>query len=157
ATGGATYLWSTGATTESISVSPSSTTTYSVTAYDESGQYSDTDEVKVSVNAPPTVEAGGNVTINSGDNVTLTATGATTYKWSNGATGASITVSPSTSRTYTVTGISNGCEATDTVRVTVTNTVEVVADAGADQSICAGSSATLTATGGATYLWSTGA
>ncbi|MBA6153568.1 T9SS type A sorting domain-containing protein, partial [Gelidibacter maritimus] len=157
ATGGATYLWSTGATTESISVSPSSTTTYSVTAYDESGQYSDTDEVKVSVNALPTVEAGGNVTINSGDNVTLTATGATTYKWSNGATGASITVSPSTSRTYTVTGISNGCEATDTVRVTVTNTVEVVADAGADQSICAGSSATLTATGGATYLWSTGA
>ncbi|MBO3097921.1 Ig-like domain-containing protein [Gelidibacter pelagius] len=157
ATGGSTYLWSTGATTESISVSPSSTTTYSVTAYDESGQNSDTDEVKVTVNALPAVDAGSNVKINSGESTTLTATGATTYKWSTGSTGSSITVSPTATRTYTVIGTRNGCEVADTVEVTVLNPVEVIADAGVDQSICAGSSATLTATGGSTYLWSTGA
>lgn len=157
ATGGSTYLWNTGATTASITISPSSTTTYSVTAFDSSGKFSDTDEVKVTVNALPAVDAGSNITINSGESATLTATGATSYKWSTGATSASITVSPTTTRTYTVTGTRNGCEVTDTVRVTVLNPVQVIANAGADQSICAGSSVTLTATGGSTYLWSTGA
>ncbi|WP_417370579.1 Ig-like domain-containing protein [Gelidibacter japonicus] len=157
ATGGSTYLWNTGATTASITISPSSTTTYSVTAFDSSGKFSDTDEVKVTVNALPAVDAGSNITINSGESATLTATGATSYKWSTGATSASITVSPTTTRTYTVTGTRNGCEVTDTVRVTVLNPVQVIANAGADQSICAGSSLTLTATGGSTYLWNTGA
>ncbi|MEO5789698.1 T9SS type A sorting domain-containing protein, partial [Gelidibacter sp.] len=157
ASGGSTYLWSTGAKTASITVSPNQTTTYTVTAYDSTGKNSDTDEVKVTVNALPRVDAGSNVTINSGESTTLTATGGTTYKWSTGATTTSITVRPTASQTYTVTGTSNGCEATDTVRVTVVNPVGVTADAGADQSICAGTSATLTATGGSTYLWSTGA
>ncbi|WP_299390935.1 T9SS type A sorting domain-containing protein [uncultured Gelidibacter sp.] len=157
ATGGSTYLWSTGATTASIKVSPSETTTYTVTAYDASGNNSDTDDVIVTINPLPTVDAGQDVSVNSGESVTLTATGAETYKWSNGATGASITVNPTATQTYTVIGTSNGCEATDTVTVTVQNSTEVVANAGTDQTICEGTSATLTATGGSTYLWSTGA
>ena len=156
ATGGATYLWSTGETTASIKVTPDVTTSYTVTAYDGTGKNSDTDDVKVSVNPLPAVDAGNNITINSGESTTLTATGATTYEWSTGATGASITVSPTATKTYTVTGIKDGCEATDKVKVTVRNSVEIVAVAGADQNICKGSSATLSATGGATYLWSTG-
>ncbi len=156
ATGGATYLWSTGETTAIIKVTPDVTTTYTVTAYDGTGKNSDTDDVKVTVNPLPTVDAGNNITINSGESTTLTATGATTYEWSTGATSASITVSPTATKTYTVTGIKDGCEATDTVKVTVRNSVEVIANAGVDQNICKGSSATLTAIGGATYLWSTG-
>ncbi|WP_190246273.1 T9SS type A sorting domain-containing protein [Gelidibacter gilvus] len=157
ATGGSTYLWSTGAKTASISVTPNATTTYTVTAYDSTGTNSDTDEVKVTVNPLQTVDAGNNITINSGQSTTLTATGATTYKWSTGTTGATVTVSPTASQTYTVTGTTNGCEASDTVRVTVINPEGLTADAGADQTICAGASVTLTATGGSSYLWSTGA
>jgi PKD repeat protein len=39
----------------------------------------------------------------------LTASGATSYSWSTGATGASIVVSPTVTTNYTVVGIQNGC------------------------------------------------
>ncbi|MCK0126992.1 hypothetical protein MWU76_21570, partial [Gelidibacter sp. F2691] len=156
-TGGASYLWSTGATTASIEVSPEETTTYTVTAYDESGNNSDTDDVQVTVNPKPTVDAGKEVTITSGESITLKATGADTYNWSNGTTDASITITPSITTTYTVTGTSNGCEATDTVTVTVVDAAGITANAGTDETICQDSTITLTATGGSTYLWSTGA
>ncbi|MEO8773824.1 MAG: T9SS type A sorting domain-containing protein, partial [Gelidibacter sp.] len=156
ATGGSTYLWSTGAKTASITVSPNQTTTYTVTAYDSTGKNPDKDDVVVKVNPLPKVSAGSNVSINSGETTTLTATGASIYKWSTGDTGATIKVRPTSTMTYTVTGIENGCEATSTVKVTVSNTVGVTANAGEDQNICEGNSATLTAKGGSTYLWSTG-
>ncbi|MEO9257451.1 MAG: hypothetical protein ABI207_03655, partial [Crocinitomicaceae bacterium] len=105
ATGGKTYVWNTGATTASIKVSPDATTSYKVTAYDSSGKYSDTDEVKVTVNPLPKVNAGPDVTINAGESVTLTAKGANSYKWSTGATTSTITVSPKSNETYTVVGI----------------------------------------------------
>ncbi|MEZ4802626.1 MAG: hypothetical protein R2797_07605 [Gelidibacter sp.] len=155
ATGGFNYQWSTGATTESITVSPNTTTTYTVTAFGLLGINSDTDDVTVTVNPLPGIDAGANVTINLGESTTLSATGGDSYQWNTGATTASIDVSPSSTTTYTVTGTSNGCDATDTVTVTVIDT-SVTAHAGADVSICEGSSATLTATGGSTYEWSTG-
>ncbi|OMP30694.1 hypothetical protein [Mangrovimonas sp. DI 80] len=156
ATGGDTYLWNTGETTASITVSPEATTTYSVTAY--IGENEGTDDVTVTINELPTVDAGGNVTITEGESVTLTATGGNTYIWNTGATAATITVSPAVTTTYEVTGFVNGCEATDTVTVTVEEdtTVIVNANAGEDQTICQGSTVTLTATGGDTYLWNTG-
>ena len=78
--------------------------------------------------------------------------------WNTGATTQSITVSPNSTQNYTVTARSNGCEDTDTVRVTVNQTTgSINADAGPDISICSGESTTLTASGGSTYLWSTGA
>ncbi len=154
ATGGASYLWSTGATTASITVSPTTTMTYTVTAFDASGTNSDTDDVTVTVNPVPTINAGADVTINSGDSVTLTATGGASYSWNTGATTSSITVNPTVTSTYTVTGTLNGCQSTDTVTVFVNN---LQANAGPDVSICHGYSTTLTASGGDTYLWSTGA
>ena len=159
ASGGSVYKWSTGATTKSITVSPNVTTTYSVTVSE--GSVSDTDEVLVTVNPLPIADAGTDVTIESGQSTTLTATGGDTYLWSNGATTASITVNPTVTTTYEVTVNKNGCTSKDTVTVTV-NTASVppttvTADAGKDQTICAGSSATLTASGGSVYKWSTGA
>ena len=80
--------------------------------------------------------------------------------WSTGETTASITVSPSTTTNYEVTVNKNGCESKDTVKVTVNAAAPpagtVTADAGKDQTICAGNSATLTARGGTSYKWSTG-
>ena len=153
ASGGTTYLWNTGATTASINVSPSSTTTYTVTVSD--GITNDSDDVIVTVNSLPTANAGSDVTIDVGNSTTLTATGGGTYLWSTGATTSSITVSPTVTTTYTVTVTQNGCSSNDDV-IVIVNT-PVVADAGPDVTICEGVTTTLTASGGTTYLWSTGA
>lgn len=60
------------------------------------------------------------VSICSGESVTITAFGYDSYQWSNGATTESITVSPTTTTTYTVTGTSlSGVSATHTSTVTV--------------------------------------
>lgn len=119
------YLWSNGATTESITVNPVTTTTYSVTISD-CGSCSSTDEVVVNVPGPPVVSAGPDVTICKGTSTTLTATatgggGNYTFQWSNGlGAGASHTVSPTVTTTYTVTVTDgNGCTNTDQVKVTV--------------------------------------
>ncbi|MEL4455495.1 T9SS type A sorting domain-containing protein [Lutimonas vermicola] len=157
ATGGSTYLWNTGGSTSSITVSPTKTTTYTVTVTD--GVTIDEDEVTVIVNEV-NANAGKDVTINQGDEVTLTASGGDIYLWSTGETTANITVSPEASKTYEVTVGSNGCEDTDQIRVRVENNnpdiIPVVADAGKDISICSGEEVVLTATGGSTYLWNTG-
>jgi hypothetical protein len=158
AIGGSSYKWSTGETTQSITVNPTQTTTYSVEVSD--GGSSDTDEVIVTVNSAPQADAGSDVVIESGQSTTLTAIGGDSYQWSTGETTASITVSPTATTSYEVTVTKNGCESKDTVKVTVNGTTTppstVTADAGKDQTICEGNSATLTAAGGTSYKWSTG-
>ena len=155
---GDSYLWSTGATTQSIAVSPLSTTTYTVTV--SSGIQEDTDDVTVFVNPNPDVVIlnGESVDIMNGDFVTLSASGANTYEWNNGATQPNIAVSPSQTTTYEVRGYIGDCY--DEKQVTVNVIPEVEADAGEDQEICLGDIVTLTATGGDgseyEYEWSTG-
>ena len=69
----------------------------------------------------------------------------------------SITVSPTSTLDYTVTVTKDGCDDTDSVKVIVNPTTDsVTADAGVDEEICLDSSVTLTASGGDSYLWSTG-
>ena len=152
AEGGSSYQWNTGETTQSIEVSPDSTTTYSVEVFNNG--CSDTDEVVVFVNDVPTANAGDDVVLNEGESTLLTATGGDSYLWSTGATTSSITVSPDSDTTYTVTVTLNGCESTD--QVTVFINASVNADAGEDVIICLGSSTILTATGGSSYQWNTG-
>ncbi|MDG5491649.1 T9SS type A sorting domain-containing protein [Psychroserpens sp. SPM9] len=155
ASGGTTYLWNTGATTASISVSPNTTTTYTVTAFNSAQTVSDEDSVMVTVNELPSTNAGSDMTITEGESTTLTASGADTYLWSTGETTATITVSPTSTTTYSVTGFTNGCETSDEVTVSV-ETENVSANAGQDIAICNGETTTLTASGGTTYLWNTG-
>ena len=152
AEGGSSYQWNTGETTQSIEVSPDTTTTYSVEVFNNG--CSDTDEVVVFVNDIPTANAGDDVVLNEGESTLLTATGGDSYLWSTGATTSSITVSPDSDTTYTVTVTLNGCESTD--QVTVFINASVNADAGEDVIICLGSSTILTATGGSSYQWNTG-
>ena len=152
AEGGSSYQWNTGETTQSIEVSPDTTTTYLVEVFNN--VCSDTDEVVVFVNDIPTANAGDDVVLNEGESTLLTATGGDSYLWSTGATTSSITVSPDSDTTYTVTVTLNGCESTD--QVTVFINASVNADAGEDVIICLGSSTILTATGGSSYQWNTG-
>ena len=151
---GDSYLWSTGETTQSITVSPLSTTTYTVVV--THGTQEDSDDVTVYVEPSPIVEIsnGDNVEILSGDYITLSASGANTYQWNNGATQANIAVSPSATTTYQVTGFIGDCY--DEKQVAVNVLQPVVADAGEDVLICLDDVATLTATGGDEYVWNTG-
>ncbi|WP_066225436.1 T9SS type A sorting domain-containing protein [Formosa haliotis] len=154
ASGGSAYIWNTGETSKSITVSPKSTTTYSVEV--KEGSATATAEVTVNVNALPTANAGANQTIEQGESVTLSATGGSRYKWNTGATTQNITVSPNTTTTYTVEVFNaNDCSDTDQVRVTV-NATKLEADAGDDQTICEGETVTLTASGGSSFIWNTG-
>ncbi len=109
------------------------------------------------VNSAPNVSAGTDVTACMNTSVNLTATGGVTYLWSTSATTAAITVSPvlvTTTYLVTVTDV-NGCSDTDDVTITV-NPLPL-ANAGQDVTICEGDTATLVATGGIGYLWSTSA
>ncbi|WP_274476536.1 T9SS type A sorting domain-containing protein, partial [Mangrovimonas aestuarii] len=155
ATGADSYEWSNGETGASITVSPFETITYTVTG--TSGEATGSDQVVVTVNPLPEVNAGNDITITEGQSITLTATGIGNFEWNNGETGASITVSPMVTTTYTVTATNNSCSTTDMVTVTVVAAVPPVeAYAGEDVDLCKGESITLTATGGTEYLWSTG-
>lgn len=150
-TAGGTFSWSPGGlTTSSVSVSPGSTTTYSV-IYTLAG-CSGTNNGIVTVQPLPSVTVNS-ATICSGQTTTLTANGATTYSWNVGSTGSSLTVSPISNTNFTVTGTTNGCTNTTVSTVSVIPLPTVTVNS---PTICAGGTATLIANGGTTYVWNTG-
>lgn len=81
----------------------------------------------VTVEPGPVVEVNS-ATICAGEEVTLTATGADDFTWPDGETSSSITVSPSETTTYTVTGEENGCSSDTTATVTVSPLIEPTID-----------------------------
>lgn len=150
ATGATTYSWSTGASTSSVSVSPASNANYTVVG--TTNGCSNTKTVSVTVKTTPTVTANS-ATICAGGTANLVAGGATTYQWNTGSTSQTLTVNPTGTTNYTVTGATNGCPNSKTVTVTVNNLPNVTVPSA---TICSGATATLTASGAATYSWSTG-
>lgn len=164
ASGGTTYSWSpaTGLSNPNSATptaTPLSTTTYVVTVGNGSG-CTDTASVTVVVDQPISASAGNNVAICQGNSTTLLASGGTTYSWSptTGLSNPSIAnpiATPTATTTYTVT-VGNGSTCTGTADVTVTVDAPVTAVTGNDTTICSGTSAQLSASGGATYLWTPG-
>ena len=76
--------------------------------------------ITINVYDQPEVIITGEGNIIAGQSATLTATGASTYLWSDGSTGAVITVSPAETTTYTVTGTNRyGCSGEASMTVTV--------------------------------------
>ncbi|NTW31164.1 MAG: PKD domain-containing protein [Bacteroidetes bacterium] len=152
ANGGTSYQWNNGVT-DGVPFTPTSTKTYTVTVTD--GNYcTATDNITLNVDPLPIAEAGTNQTVCAGTSVTLTATGGTSYEWNNGVFNG-IPFVPTTTKTYTVTVTDgNGCTATDNVLVIVNSLP--IPEAGNDQIVCAGTSVTITATGGISYQWDNG-
>lgn len=101
-----------------------------------------------------TLSTGTTPTICSGNSVTLNASGATTYSWSNGSSSSSVQVSPLVNSAYTVTGGNGACSDTKTVDVVVTVKPPLSIQVQPGDSICPGQTVTLTAIGSYTsYLW----
>ena len=119
ASGGVSYLWSTGETLAQITVNSSGT--YSVTGTGSNG-CQNTASAAFTVNPLPTISISASSTsICAGDSVTLTASGGTSYLWGGGQTTNPLTVTPGATTTYSVTGTdANGCQNTATQQITVT-------------------------------------
>lgn len=141
--------WSTGATTQTITVNASGT--YEVTVFN--GVCATTDAVKVTVNNPPVVNIP-DTTICEGNSIELNAyiPGAT-YVWSTGETTASIEVYMQ--GTYGVDVTLNGCTTHDDVTVTVSTAPNVVVSD--DVEICPDETTMLTvAPDGGEVRWNSG-
>ena len=158
--GGISYIWNTGDTTATFSVSPSITSTYIVTATDING-CSAIAQVTLSVLQLPVANAGADTSVCSGSGIQLNASGSLHYSWSpSGSLTSGIIsnpiASPTITTTYTVTVSTNlGCSSSDAVIVTV-NPLPQITGGGA-QNICVGDSASFNVGGGVSYIWSTGA
>jgi gliding motility-associated-like protein len=162
AAGADDYTWFDGITTLTGAIqtlSPSVTTTYTVTGTELVNNCSNTTTVTITVNPLPTITTSGDVAICTGQSTTLTAAGAVSYTWFDGTNNFSISplpVSPTVTTTYTVTGVdANDCVNTATVTVTV-NPLPTVSASAAPAAICLGQSTTLTGSGATTYSWTDG-
>lgn len=133
------------------SVDPEITANYTVNVIDANG-CSDNASATVVVLPGSAVVAGPDQEVCEGEEITLTATGASTYQWDNDAPHETAFIPPVGTTIYTVTGTdANGCQSTDNLTVTVLPNPNI--NAGPDQEICQGESVTLTATGGVQYVW----
>lgn len=153
ASGASNYTWSTGSNATSINVSPTSTTIYTLTGSNIPGCVS-TKTILINVVNPPTI-AASNATICVGGSTVLTASGASSYTWSNNSNNASINVSPSSTTVYTVSGsgpIVPSCIGTKTVLVNVVTSPPITVS---NATVCSPTSVVLTASGASTYTWST--
>ena len=164
-TNGLTYFWNFG--DPSTGVNNTSTLTNPTHHFDSAGTFlvtlignhpgycGDSVKERVVVLPLPKGTITGVDSICSGSNEVLTASGGTSYLWSTGATTSSITVAPTTKTTYTV-QISNGvCNFDTAITVPVKPTISGTLNG--TGLVCYGDSIYLTATGGGTYLWNTGA
>jgi hypothetical protein len=153
ATGAGQYLWSTGAITNTMVLTPASNTFVTVTGTDANGCYAK-DSVGVSVSPLPTVSIAQSASsVCLGASATFTASGAGTYSWSSGSQVSTESVIPTAYTVYTVTGtLPTGCAATATAELHTLALPAVAVTADRD-TICENESTELEATGAVSYAW----
>ncbi|HRO09106.1 MAG TPA: gliding motility-associated C-terminal domain-containing protein [Saprospiraceae bacterium] len=171
----ATYVWSDGSTAQDLTITNATvgqSGTYTVTITDDNGCTATSSRL-VTVNPLPNgvisvTETSGSTDddaeICEGDQATLTASGGTTYLWDNGSTNAVLTVTPTVTTTYFVTITdANGCEdivdqeiIVHPLPTAVIDITETSGNADDDGDICLNDMITLTASGGTSYVWSSG-
>ena len=154
------YNWTNAAgtsvsTNTSFTNTPSVSTNFYLNVTDANGCMGK-DTATITVNTIPNISFSGNQTLCVGQSTQLKASGGTTYRWSNAATKDTTTVSPTTTTWYLITVTNaSGCAKTDSVRVVV-NAVPTPAITG-NPLFCKGLTTNLTASGGTSYRWQTGA
>jgi gliding motility-associated-like protein len=151
---GDSYAWSTGETSQTISVNKQGT--YSVAVTDSNGCTASYQTMAI-MRPLPTVDLGGDTSICTGTLLDLDAGNAgARYLWSTGATSQTIDVSRQGTYWVTVTD-SNSCSADDSVTVKVEPLPEI--DGERKASLCEGQSMKLDpsdSNGGYTYQWQDG-
>ncbi len=166
ASGAASYTWSTGETTASITVMPTSSTTISLTATTQNGCVSTT-AVSITVNDAPTAPtltpASSTLTCaNTSVTLTASATGGTSYTLNGGPTSQTNTTGQfvvSTAGNFTaIIANASGCTATATATVTSSTVAPTATLTASSMTACAPANITLTAGGtGTSFTFSAGA
>lgn len=149
-----TYTWTAPAVnTSTINTGPiNSPQNYTITVNDICNKPV-TQTITINPVSTPTVVSTSTL-ICAGTTATITASGATTYTWSNGVTNDTLLVSPAVNTTYTVIGANGTCTNSAVTSVTV---IGFALSITGNNSICLGQSTTLTASGSpTTYTWNTG-
>jgi hypothetical protein len=156
-TAGLNYIWSNGATTQSIAAYQAGS--YILTVTNAINCSAVSSPVNVTFLAAPndSVTVIGSLSLCSGGNVEFTAQPGLAYSWSNGSNAQSIIASQSGTYNVTVTNVNNCSAVSAPLNVTVTNTPDDSISASGPLTFCSGSSLTLSAISGYTYHWSSGA
>lgn len=170
ASGGTSYIWTPASDLSNTNISnpvanPTSSASYTVTTTDVNG-CTNTDVVSITVNQLPVANAGADISLCSGFNTTLSASGGSTYSWvpSAGLSNANISnpiANPSSTTTYTVIVSNGNCTSADVMLVTI-NPIPVATISSQTNVSCFGGSngaATVVITTGTspyTYNWNNG-
>lgn len=163
--GANTYTWSPGTSLTcdncpTPGAFPSQTTTYTVQGSDVNG-CSSFDSIRIDVQQEQQVMLQGDTAICRGDTATWIVNGLNTYFWQpvsgvSCATCDTISLSPQSTRLYTLSGIGqNGCPVDTTFRLTVGTQPNVTVTL-SSATACAGESIQMAVTGADTYSWSPG-
>ncbi len=166
ASGGSTYTWTASSGTNppgaaSVTVSPTTTTTYTVLS--GSGVCTSSAVTTISVSPAFTVSATPATTTicNGGPGVVITASGGTTYSWSpntnlSATSGPTVNANPTSNVNYTITSVSGACTSSAVATVSVITVSSSVT--ASSSNYCIGSTPiTLTGSGATTYSWAPGA
>ena len=160
------YSWSTGATTQAIVVSPTSTTQYNVSV-SVGGCVASSATSRVTIRPIPTITATPSITICNGQSATIGTTVSSpggTYSWTPSGTSSSLIVTPTLSSptsqqtfNYSVVYTLDGCPSLPSSSTVTVNPKPTIAIN--NLAFCSGGNGTLQANPNiqnGTYNWSTG-
>ncbi len=160
APGAASYLWSTGETTSSISTNVSGS--YHVTITDNNGCVSpQSADVVTTLNpspATPVITAIGNYPVCQGQSAQLSATASSQYAWSNGSSSQTITANQAGAISVTITD-ANGCVSAPSAEFQVSFfplPASPAISAVGPATFCSGETVTLEAIGNGDIQWNNG-
>lgn len=153
AQGALSYAWTNNIFNGMAFTPPLGLTTYSVTGTDANG-CTNFDNVNITVNPLPIIDAGPDQEVCEGSNITLTANGGANISWDNSVSNGIAFNPPLGSTSYIVTGENAyGCVNSDTVNVMVWTNPIVTAQ---DVEICLGEPVVLSGQGANFYEWNGG-
>jgi len=152
------YTWFPGGMhTETVTISPSVTTVYTVQGSVSGCTTVSTNTRVVHVYPNPTIQVNSGV-ICQGESFTLTPSGAQSYTY-NGfwvyATGPNLVLTPTSNATYSITGTSsNNCVSTQSAISSVTVApVPTITAVGPNTPLCGGSVLSMSVSGASSYTW----
>ena len=137
ASGADTYTWQSSVQGMSITITPTISTTYSVSGTNTLTGCANSSSLLVNYFSLPVIQItpAFQGTVCAGSNVVLSVSGANTYTWSNALSASTIAVTPSLSTTYSVIGTSSisGCSNNASIALSVVPCVSLKEEKGSEQ------------------------
>jgi hypothetical protein len=156
ASGANTYTWSNNVNTSTTTVFQSVNTNYTVSGSNAAGCVASSTVGVVALPLPVISVSSSFSMVCPSSSISYTASGASTYTWSNAASGSVVVFTPTASTQYSVGGTDAfGC-ASGTVFTALTYALPSITIAPSSASVCALSSISLSASGVPGFTWSTG-